>query len=166
MLRNRLRIRLKANRYVGEAAVVGDKRRFPSVLIVPNFPMLEEWAAAKGISTASRKELVRSPQVQALYKDIVDELNENLAQYEKLKKVTGPAGRTQHCRRDFDAEHEAAAAASRTALPQTDRRLVRGRASACQERTPGGARQKVAAAAIHLPRALHSMGSTAIVGSR
>ena len=78
---------LKANRYVGEAAVVGDKRRFPSVLIVPNFPMLEEWAAAKGISTASRKELVRSPQVQALYKDIVDELNENLAQYEKLKKV-------------------------------------------------------------------------------
>ena len=30
---------------------------------------------------------MRSPQVQALYKDIVDELNQNLAQYEKLKKV-------------------------------------------------------------------------------
>jgi long-chain acyl-CoA synthetase len=78
---------LKANRYVGEAAVVGDKRRFASVLIVPNFPMLEDWATEEGISIASRKELVRSAQVQTLYKDIVDELNQNLAQYEKLKKV-------------------------------------------------------------------------------
>jgi len=78
---------LKANLYVGEAAVVGDKRRFPSVVIVPNFPVLEEWAATQGISTGARKELVRSAKVQALYQGIVDELNENLAQYEKLKKV-------------------------------------------------------------------------------
>ena len=35
----------------------------------------------------SRKELVRTYQVEALYEGIVDELNENLAQYEKLKKV-------------------------------------------------------------------------------
>jgi long-chain acyl-CoA synthetase len=78
---------LKANRFVGEAAVVGDKRRFPSVLIVPNFPMLEDWAISHDLGTASRKELVRSAQVQTLYKGIVDELNQNLAQYQKLKKV-------------------------------------------------------------------------------
>src|SRR5271165_1828648 len=78
---------LKANLYVGEAAVVGDKRRFPAVLIVPNFPILEEWANARGVPTESRKELVRAPQVRALYQGIVDELNENLAQYEKLKKL-------------------------------------------------------------------------------
>ncbi|MGA9565659.1 MAG: long-chain fatty acid--CoA ligase [Candidatus Korobacteraceae bacterium] len=78
---------LKANMFVGEAAVVGDKRRFPAVLIVPNFPVLEQWASTHGISTASRKDLVRSPQVRSLYQGVVDELNENLAQYEKLKKV-------------------------------------------------------------------------------
>ena len=78
---------LKANLYVGEAAVVGDKRRFPSVLIVPNFPVLEEWATSQGVPAGSRKELVRSTKVQSLYQGIVDELNENLAQYEKLKKV-------------------------------------------------------------------------------
>src|SRR5664279_1940269 len=78
---------LKANRYVGEAAVVGDKRRFPSVLIVPNFPMLEDWAISHDLGKLSRKELVRSAPVQTLYKGIVDELNENLAQYQKLKKV-------------------------------------------------------------------------------
>ena len=78
---------LKANLFVGEAAVVGDKRRFPAVLIVPNFPMLDDWAKNHGIPTESRKELVRTRQVQSLYEGIVDELNENLAQYEKLKKV-------------------------------------------------------------------------------
>jgi long-chain acyl-CoA synthetase len=78
---------LKANPLVGEAAVVGDKRRFPSVLLVPNFPVLEEWAREHDVSASSRKELVRSSQVQSLYQSIVDELNENLAQYEKLKRV-------------------------------------------------------------------------------
>ena len=78
---------LKANPLVGEAAVVGDKRRFAAVMIVPNFPALEEWAGSNGFSTDSRKDLVRSAHVQSLYKGIVDELNQNLAQYEKLKKV-------------------------------------------------------------------------------
>jgi len=78
---------LKANPLVGEAAVVGDKRRFPSVLLVPNFPALEEWAREHRVAAPSRKELVRSSQVQSLYQGIVDELNQNLAQYEKLKKV-------------------------------------------------------------------------------
>ncbi|HEX8802528.1 MAG TPA: long-chain fatty acid--CoA ligase, partial [Terriglobales bacterium] len=76
----------KANVFVGEAAVVGDKRKFASVLIVPNFPVLEEWAAAHEISFSSRKELVRSTQVRALYQGVVDELNSDLAQFEKLKK--------------------------------------------------------------------------------
>ena len=76
----------KANVFVGEAAVMGDKRKFASVLIVPNFPVLEEWAGTHDISFSTRKELVRAPQVRALYQGIVDELNNNLAQYEKLKK--------------------------------------------------------------------------------
>jgi long-chain acyl-CoA synthetase len=77
---------LKANPFVGEAAVVGDKRRFPAVLIVPNFPILEDWARNHGITTISRTELVRTHEVHVLYEGIVDEVNENLAQYEKLKK--------------------------------------------------------------------------------
>ncbi len=35
----------------------------------------------------SRKELVKSHQVQKFYEGIVEELNHNLAQYEKLKRV-------------------------------------------------------------------------------
>ncbi|MGB7556246.1 MAG: long-chain fatty acid--CoA ligase [Candidatus Korobacteraceae bacterium] len=78
---------LKANMFVGEAALLGDRRRFPAVLIVPNFPILEEWAQGHGVKFTTHRQLVKSLQVQSLYEGIVEELNQNLAQYEKLKRV-------------------------------------------------------------------------------
>ena len=78
---------LKVNQYISEAALLGDKRRFPAVLIIPSFEDLEGWARQHGVKFSSRKELVRSHQVQTLYQGIVDEMNQNLAQFEKLKKV-------------------------------------------------------------------------------
>ena len=78
---------LKVNQYVAEAALLGDKRRFPAVLIIPCFEDLEEWARHHGVKFSTRKELVKAHQVQKLYEGIVEELNNNLAQYEKLKKV-------------------------------------------------------------------------------
>ena len=39
---------LKHHPLVAEAVVVGDKRKFPAVLIVPNFPALEVWAREQG----------------------------------------------------------------------------------------------------------------------
>jgi long-chain acyl-CoA synthetase len=78
---------LKVNQFIGEAALLGDMRRFPAVLIIPSFPDLEEWARHHGVKFSSRKELVKAHQVQSLYQGIVDEMNQNLAQYEKLKRV-------------------------------------------------------------------------------
>ena len=78
---------LKVNMFVGEAAMLGDRRRFPAILIVPNFAVLEDWAKGHGVQVASRAELIRSAKVRGLYQSIVDELNENLAQFEKMKKI-------------------------------------------------------------------------------
>ena len=78
---------LKVNMFVAEAALLGDRRKFPAVLIVPNFQVLEEWAKDHGLHTISREELVRSDKVRDLYQSIVDELNSNLAQFEKLKRM-------------------------------------------------------------------------------
>ena len=78
---------LKVNPYIAEAALLGDKRRFPAVLIIPAFDFLEAWAQHHGVKFSSRKELVKSHQVQSLYQGIVEEMNQNLAQFEKLKKV-------------------------------------------------------------------------------
>ena len=78
---------LKVNMFVGEAAMLGDRRRFPAILIVPNFTVLEDWAKGHGLHSISREELIRSEKVRGLYQSIVDELNANLAQFEKLKKI-------------------------------------------------------------------------------
>jgi long-chain acyl-CoA synthetase len=78
---------LKLNSLVGVAAVLGDKRKFASVIISPNFLALEDWARARELSFSSRAELVALPEVQALYEGIVEEANQNLARFEKLKRV-------------------------------------------------------------------------------
>jgi long-chain acyl-CoA synthetase len=78
---------LRHNVLITEAVVLGEKHKFPSVLIVPNFPLLEEWAHGHELVFASRQELVAHPEVRAVYERIVDDLNQNLARYEKLKRV-------------------------------------------------------------------------------
>lgn len=78
---------LKLNPLIGTAVVLGDRRKFPSVLIAPHFPVLEDWARANKVDFASRQELVGRARVQALYQGIVEELNQSLARFEKLKRV-------------------------------------------------------------------------------
>ena len=78
---------LKLNPLVGIAAILGDRRKFPAVLVSPNFVSLEAWARENNIPFASRAELVANPKVQALYEGIVEDINGNLARFEKLKRV-------------------------------------------------------------------------------
>ncbi len=78
---------LKHNPLVAEAVVLGEKRKFPSVLISPNFPLLEDWARSHDLPFNSRAELVATSEVRVLYEGIVEELNQNLARFERLKRV-------------------------------------------------------------------------------
>jgi len=78
---------LKLNPFIGTAVVLGDRRKFPAVLIAPYFPVLEDWARANQVEFASREKLVAHSKVQALYETIVEETNQNLARFERLKRV-------------------------------------------------------------------------------
>ncbi len=78
---------LKHNALVAEAVVLGDKRKFPAVLIAPYFPLLEDWARANRVAFSSREELVANPRVRELYEGIVGEINRDLARFEQLKKI-------------------------------------------------------------------------------
>ena len=78
--------RLKANLLVGNAAVVGDRHKFASTLISPNFTALETWAKDQGISVPTRRDLVSEPRVVAEYQRIVDEVNAKLANFETIKR--------------------------------------------------------------------------------
>jgi long-chain acyl-CoA synthetase len=78
---------LKLNPLIGTAVVIGDRRKFPAVLISPHFPVLEDWARANQVEIISRETLVANVKVQALYDGIIEELNQNLARFERLKRV-------------------------------------------------------------------------------
>jgi len=66
--------------------VVGDKRKFPAVLIFPNFAALEARARERDLTSSSHKELCELAQVLARYAEIVSELNASLAHFEQLKE--------------------------------------------------------------------------------
>ena len=78
---------IKRNPLVAEAVLLGDRRRYAAVLIVPNFPALERRLKELGRAPASRAELVTRADVLALYQEIVDALNRELSQFERIKKI-------------------------------------------------------------------------------
>jgi len=78
--------KLKINLLVAQAALVGDRHKFISALLSPNFTALEEWARRHGIEAKSRAELVADSRVLARYGEIVREVNGSLANFETLKR--------------------------------------------------------------------------------
>ncbi len=78
---------LKTNVLIAQAAVIGDKRKYASVIISPHFPLLEDWAKANGVPFSSKQELVNSAKVRDLYRGIVEDLNKKLAHFETIKKI-------------------------------------------------------------------------------
>jgi long-chain acyl-CoA synthetase len=81
-----IELRLKENPLVSEAVLVGDRRKFPAALIIPDFVVLEEQLRAAGAASGSREHLAARADVQAIYQAILDEINVNLAQFEKVKR--------------------------------------------------------------------------------
>ena len=78
---------VKTNKYVSQAVMIGDKRRFPSMLIVPNFEQLEGWAKRKGILWTDRAQLIHTPAVQKKMEDEVFGVCAGLAHYETPRKI-------------------------------------------------------------------------------
>jgi long-chain acyl-CoA synthetase len=79
--------KLKADALVGNAAIVGDSRKFASVIVSPDFQALERWARQNGITASDRKELVKDPKVQKQYESIVKKINVTLEAHEMVKRV-------------------------------------------------------------------------------
>jgi long-chain acyl-CoA synthetase len=79
--------RLKTHSLVEQAVVVGDRRRYCSLLVVPAFGPLEAWARDAGVRWQTREELVSHPTVVAhVESELLGMLGE-LASYERPKKV-------------------------------------------------------------------------------
>ena len=79
--------KLKTNKYVSQAVMIGDKRKFPSVLVVPEWDQLEKWAGSSGIVWTSRRELLAMPTIHAKMEKEMQETLAGLAHYEMPKKL-------------------------------------------------------------------------------
>jgi long-chain acyl-CoA synthetase len=79
--------KVKTNKYVTQAVMIGDKRKFPSMLIVPNFDQLERWAAKRNIIWTDRAQLLRMPTIQAKMEKEVNEELAGAAHFEMPKKI-------------------------------------------------------------------------------
>ncbi len=66
---------LKAVRFVTSAVLIGDRQKFLSALVVPNFEKLETWAAGANLTYRTRQELVADPKVLSLFKQAIEILN-------------------------------------------------------------------------------------------
>ncbi|RPJ81697.1 MAG: long-chain fatty acid--CoA ligase, partial [Acidobacteria bacterium] len=77
---------LKADPLVAEAVVIGENRRFPAVLIVPDFGRLETEAHARRVEWTTHDDLVSHPAVVGRYQEVVERLNQTLGQFERIKK--------------------------------------------------------------------------------
>ena len=78
--------KLNSNLLISTAVVVGDRHKFLSALIAPNFPALEDLARQQGIAFSSRADLLTKPAVNAEYQSLVHQVNEGLARFETIKR--------------------------------------------------------------------------------
>ena len=72
--------------YVEHVALIGDRRRYLSALVVPSFPALERHARDSHIPFSSREELVTRPEIVAFYDRRIRERCKDLAGYEQIKR--------------------------------------------------------------------------------
>jgi long-chain acyl-CoA synthetase len=78
---------LKRSPLVSEAVILGDRRKYAAALIVPEFAALERRLKDLGRPPAPREQLITRPDVIALYQEIVDALNRELSQFERIKRI-------------------------------------------------------------------------------
>ncbi len=79
---------LKANPYIENVMAIGDRRKFISALVVPNFKKLEEYAKFNNISYEKISDLLDNEKVLHFMEGEVDRSTPNLASYEKIKKIS------------------------------------------------------------------------------
>ncbi len=78
--------RLARSKYVEQAVVLGDKRKFASALLFPSWEALRAFADGRNINYNTDEELLKHPDVRNIYDGVMEEVNNTLAQWETIKK--------------------------------------------------------------------------------
>ena len=82
-----IELAVKRNKFVANAMLYGDRRKFPIILIVPNFDNLERWARERSLTYGTHAELIALADVHAKIEREVMSMLSQLAKFETPKKV-------------------------------------------------------------------------------
>ena len=78
---------IKRSRFVNQVVIIGNDRKFPAALIVPQLDVLKAHAEQLGINAGSTAELIAHPQIVSLIENEIAQCTTELSQYEKIKAV-------------------------------------------------------------------------------
>ena len=80
--------KILVDKYVDQIAIIADQRKFVSALIIPVYPLLEEYAREHGIKFENRDDLCQNQQIHEMMMERIDTLQQQLAHYEQIKRFT------------------------------------------------------------------------------
>ena len=80
--------KMVVDRYIDQISIIADERKFVAALIVPDYKLVEKYAADKGIQYTSMAELLKHDAIMELFKERIDTLQQQFAHYEQIKKFT------------------------------------------------------------------------------
>ena len=80
--------KLLVDKYIDQIAIIADQRKFVSALIIPVYPLLEEYAREHQITFETREQLCADPKINEMMKERIDTLQQQLAHYEQIKRFT------------------------------------------------------------------------------
>lgn len=80
--------KLLVDKFIDQIVIIADQRKFVSALIIPEYKMLEKYAADNGIAFSSREELCANAKIHSMIMERIDTLQQQLAHYEQIKRFT------------------------------------------------------------------------------
>jgi long-chain acyl-CoA synthetase len=78
---------IKRSRFVNQVVLIGNERKFPAALIVPDWELIDSYLRLKGIPEQSRAELCRNERIINLFERQINSLTPDLAKYERVKRI-------------------------------------------------------------------------------
>ncbi|MBW3522723.1 long-chain fatty acid--CoA ligase [Chryseobacterium sp. NKUCC03_KSP] len=79
---------LTNNNFIQQIVLIAEGKQFVSALIVPNFEFLSDHLKKKNIPFTNWDELVKKKEILDLYKEKINEIQQHLSDFEKVKKFT------------------------------------------------------------------------------
>lgn len=80
--------KLVESSFIEQAMVLGEGRKFPAALIVPNYNNLLEWSrsAFPALANLSRLDFLNSPELKQKMRSELNRINQNFGSWEQIKK--------------------------------------------------------------------------------